>query len=119
MGAHEHLNLQEFTPEQVGSAYSTEYDSPVFGVERDVEETDREAGNPGRLDSLAADIRESGIRTPLQVLAPVPGEEPEPMLVDGHHRYVAGVRAGVKSFPVNVHHPVVSDDGPDWPTFYR
>jgi hypothetical protein len=113
------LNPQQFTAEQVGQAYSTEYDSPVSGVIPSLLEQDADQGRPDKVERLAASVRRVGIRKPLQLLAPVPGEEPEPMLVDGHHRYAAGVRAGLSSFPVQVHQPVVRDGVPDWPTFQR
>lgn len=111
MSGQDHLNPQQFmTAEQIGKAESQygprghrltageAYHSP----ERFDEVSDNGAIGHGYADAheyhqaLTEDIRQHGIREPLAVQT----DWRVPQLSNGHHRYFAGLDAGLTKFPV-------------------
>lgn len=52
---------------------------------------------PQNMDALTESVRNHGVRQPLVVAF---GEVPDPVIVDGNHRYLAAKRAGLSSVPV-------------------
>ena len=55
--------------------------------------------DPEALDALTESIRQHGVQTPLEMVFGA-GHGPTAHVVDGNHRYLAAVRAGVKTVPV-------------------
>lgn len=96
-----HLDTTVPVSDLVDSAYSTEWDSPVSGVEEhlDAERIARYAALP------------THGAPPLHLCLPVPGEEPEPTLLDGHHRLFAAVHRGDHDIAVRLHAPLIDEDG--------
>lgn len=96
-----HLDTTMAASDLVTGAFSPEWDSLVSGVEPHLD--------AARIAEYAALPPSSA--PPLHVCLPVPGEEPEPMLLDGHHRLFAAARRGDLEVAVRLHSPVVDADG--------
>lgn len=70
-------------------------------------------------DCLVASVRRNGVLRPIDLAAPTPDGE-EHMLLNGHHRVAASVRARKSHIPAVVHQPVQDASGAwDYPTYYR
>jgi ParB/Sulfiredoxin domain len=57
----------------------------------------RDWSGPGYIEGLASDIREHGLRDPVQIRA---GSQPH--IYDGHHRVIAAMDIGLKEVPYKV-----------------
>jgi hypothetical protein len=105
----DNLSPHQFKVSDLMNAWSGEYDSPVHGVADDLNQ--ERLRTYSRLTALTP--------PPVHVAMPVPGEEPEPTLLDGHHRVHAAHRMGRETIPGYAHQPVKDEHGDvDYPTYY-
>jgi hypothetical protein len=106
MSATEHLSPQQFAPiEEVRNMYSGDFDEPMHrtlanlrkdfvNMSESPHPQDAQHGGPDAyVDHLSKDIAEHGMHSPLLVRG---GN----VVTEGHHRYVAAERLGLKRVPV-------------------
>lgn len=104
MSASEHLNTQQFTPDQVAVLRAGDFPGSIgdaaarsrfdrYNSADTLRRSHREAGGPlAHLDQFTAKVKEAGtIHTPIEVVA----HDDYYSIHDGHHRAMAAHAAGL------------------------
>lgn len=116
MSSPEHLNARQFPIEEVHNWTSADFGTKMKSVgpmlrseyaghlrgetsyHYDVHQADIDHGGPDNyVAHLAKDIAERGIQTPISVRH---NTDAPPSVMQGHHRYLAAVQAGLTHLPV-------------------